>query len=141
MSNDTITRIYNGLEFADDPLVEEIGIDDVANRKGQSYYTVIYELNTHRLLTLLIGRDGESLKQWLRQHPRVRLVARDRASAYANAISEVLPQAVQVADRFHLIQNMMERVKDMVYAALPKEIFFSHGEVMEKQPKKQLKPK
>ena len=137
MSNDTIARIYDDLEIKDDPLVEEIGIDDVSNRKGQTYFTVIYELNTHRLLALLEGRDGEPVKQWLRGHTKVRLVARDRASAYASAISEILPDAVQVADRFHLIKNILDRVKDVINAAMPSEVFIVGGEVIEKPPKKE----
>jgi len=137
MSNDTITRIYEGLDFEDNPFVESIGVDDVANRKGQSYYTVIYELNTHRMLALLLGRDGEPLKEWLRKHPYVRFVARDRASSYAAAISEVLPDAVQVADRFHLIQNIMVRLKDIIKETMPKEIFYAYGDVLEKPPKKE----
>ena len=137
MSNDTIARIYDDLEIKDDPLVEEIGIDDVSNRKGQTYFTVIYELNTHRLLALLEGRDGEPVKQWLREHTKVRLVARDRASAYASAISEILPNAVQVADRFHLIKNMLDRVKEIINAAMPREIFVASGEVIEEPPKKE----
>ena len=106
MSNDTITRIYEGLDFEDDSFVEEIGIDDVLNRKGQTYFTVIYKLNTHRLLVLLEWLDGEPLKKWLKRHTKVRLVAKDRASAYASAVNEILPEAVQVADRFHLLQNL-----------------------------------
>ena len=136
ISNDTITRIYAGLDFEDDPLIEEIGIDDVSNRKGQTYFTVIYDLNTHRLLALLEGRDVDSLKKWLRGHMKVRLVARDRASAYASAVSEILPGAVQVADRFHLIDNMLGYVKDIVKAALPNKIFISGGEVLENPPEK-----
>jgi hypothetical protein len=136
MSNDTLTRIYKGLDFEDDPFVEEIGIDDVSNRKGQTYYTVIYDLQTHRLLAMLEGRDGGPLKEWLRAHTKVRLVARDRASAYASAVSEILPDAVQVADRFHLIQNILDWAKDIVNAELPKEVFFAGGAVLDNAPKK-----
>ena len=137
MSNDTITRIYEGLDFEDDPFVEEIGIDDVSNRKGQTYFTVIYDLNTHRLLAMLEGRDGGPLKEWLRVHNRVRLVARDRASAYASAISEILPDAVQVADRFHLIKNILDRAKEIVKLVMPDKVFFAGGEVIEQPPKKE----
>jgi len=137
LSNDTLTRIYKGLDFKDDPFVEEIGIDDVSNRKGQTYFTVIYELNTHCLLAMLEGRDGEALKGWLRGHTKVRLVARDRASAYASAISEVLPNAVQVADRFHLLQNILDRAREIIKTIMPDKVFFAAGEVVEKQPKKE----
>ena len=137
MSNDTITRIYEGLDFKDDPFVEEIGIDDVSNRKGQTYFTVIYELNTHRMLALLEGRDGKALKEWLRKHNRIRLVARDRDSAYASAVSEVFPHAVQVADRFHLIKNILDRAKEIVKTVVPDKVFFAGGEVIDKQYEKE----
>ena len=97
VSNDTIQRLYDRIEFIDDPDVEEIGIDDVAIRKGQTYATAIYDLRDHHLIALLDGRDGGPLKEWLKSHDKVRLVARDRASAYACAISEILPDCVQVA--------------------------------------------
>lgn len=83
VSNDTIQRIYDSLYFKDDPDVEEIGIDDVAIRKGQTHATAIYDLKDRHLLELLEGRDGETLKAWLKNHPKVRLVARNRANAYA----------------------------------------------------------
>ena len=138
MSNDTIMRLYDELDIKDDPNVEEIGIDDVSNRKGQSYFTVIYDLKTHRLLAMLEGRDGEPLKEWLKKHNRVRLVARDRDTAYASAVSEILPEAVQVADRFHLIKNMLDRVKDVINAAMPSEVCVYNGEVLERPPKKEV---
>ena len=137
MSNDTIMRLYEELDIKDDPYIEEIGIDDVSNRKGQTYFTVIYDLNTHRLLAMLEGRDGEPLKEWLRGHNRVRLVARDRASAYASAVSEILPDAVQVADRFHLIKNILDRVKEIVNSAMPNKIFIADGKIIEEPPKKE----
>ena len=103
ISNDTIQRLYDRIEFIDNPDVEEIGVDDVAIRKGQTYATAIYDLRDHHLIALLDGRDGEPLKEWLKSHNKVRLVARDRASAYASAINEILPDCMQVAARFHLL--------------------------------------
>lgn len=103
VSNDTIQRLYDRIEFADDPDIEAIGVDDVAIRKGQTYATAVYDLKDHHLVALLEGRDGQSFKEWLKKHKKVRLVARDRASAYASAINEILPDCVQVADKFHLL--------------------------------------
>ena len=74
------------------------------SKQGQTYATAIYDLRDHHLIALLDGRDGEPLKEWLKSHNKVRLVARDRASAYASAINEILPDCMQVADRFHLLQ-------------------------------------
>lgn len=65
------------------------------------------------MIVLLDGRDGAPLKEWLRSHDKVRLVARDRASAYASSISEMLPDCIQVADWFHLLQNLLGYMNDI----------------------------
>jgi transposase len=135
-SNDTIQRILNGIEFVDDPDVEAIGVDDVAMRKGQKYATAVYDMRDHRLIALLDGRDGKPFKEWLETHGKVRLVARDRASAYAAAINEVLPDCVQVADRFHLLQNLIDRLKDVFKDKMPPEIFIRGGEILARAPGK-----
>jgi transposase len=136
ISNDTIQRLYDRIEFVDNPDVEGIGVDDVAIRKGQTYATAIYDLKDHHLIALLEGRDGQPFKEWLKLHKKVRLVARDRASAYANAINEILPECTQVADRFHLLQNLMDRLKDIFKEELPSEIFIKNGELLAEAPDK-----
>ncbi len=141
ISNDTIQRLYDRIKFVDDPDVEGIGIDDVAIRKGQTYATAIYDLKDHHLIALLDGRDGIPLKQWLRSHKKIRLVARDRASAYATAINEVLPDCIQVADRFHLLQNLLKYMKDIFKEEMPSRLYIQNGTISEKTPKKILKEK
>lgn len=141
ISNDTIQRLYDRIEFIDDPDVEEIGVDDVAIRKGQTYATAIYGLKDHHLIALLDGRDGAPLKEWLKSHKKVRLAARDRASAYASAISEMLPDCIQVADRFHLLQNLLEYMKDIFKEEMPSKLYIQNGKISEKAPEKILKEK
>lgn len=141
ISNDTIQRLYDRIEFVDNPDVEAIGVDDVAIRKGQTYATAIYDLKDHHLIALLDGRDGQPLKEWLKTHNKVRIVARDRASAYAAAISEILPDCVQVADRFHLLQNLLGYRKDIFKEEMPAKIYIRNGEITEKAPEKILKEK
>lgn len=141
ISNDTIQRLYDRIEFKDDPDVEAVGIDDVATRKGQKYATAIYDLNDHHMIALLDGRDGASLKEWLKGHKKIRLVARDRASAYASAISEVLPECTQVADRFHLMQNLLDRMKDIFKNEIPPAIFIRDGAVLDEAPEKEAREK
>ena len=141
VSNDTIQRLYDRIEFADDPNIEAIGVDDVAIRKGQTYATAVYDLKDHHLVALLEGRDGQPFKEWLKKHKKVRLVARDRASAYASAINEILPDCVQVADRFHLLQNLIDRLKDIFKEELPPEIYIKDGAVLDKAPDKIWKEK
>ena len=136
ISNDTIQRLYDKIEFVDNPDIEEIGVDDVAIRKGQNYATAIYDLKTHQLIALLEGRDGKTFREWLKDHKKIRLVTRDRASAYASAINDILPECIQVADRFHLLQNMIDRLKDIFKEEMPAEIFIKDGDILETPPEK-----
>lgn len=99
-----------------------IGVDDFAYKKGQSYCTVIVNEEDRNILDILDDRDGKALKAWLKHNKQVRTVTRDRASAYAKAIAEELPDAMQVADRFHLHQNLMSCVKDILATNLPVHI-------------------
>lgn len=136
VSHDSANRIIEHCFVEDDPDIEFIGVDDVCLRKGQTYHTAIYDGNDHHLLALLDGRDGKALKEWLREHPKIKIVARDRASAYAAAIAEVLPQAMQVADRFHILQNLLDYLNDIFKAEMPQKIFIRDGVVLDQEPDK-----
>ncbi len=135
-SNDTIKRIYDKISIQDEPDIEAVGIDDVAIRKGQTYATAIYDLKDHHLIALLDGRDADTLKEWLIHHKKIKLVARDRASAYANAINAILPDCIQVADRFHLLQNLIERMRDIFKTEIPNNIFIKDGKILYDTPEK-----
>lgn len=88
-----------------------LGVDDWAWRKGQRYGTILVDLERGVVIDLLPSRDGEALKRWLREHPGVEVISRDRAGAYAQAAAEAAPQAVQVADRWHLLKNVREMLE------------------------------
>ena len=122
-SGDTIIRILRKL--CDAPAAkcgEVIGVDDFAYRKGQTYCTVICDGVTRKPIDILDGRDGATLKKWLAKNKQVKKVTRDRAGAYAKAISESLPEAMQIADRFHLHQNLSAAVKEALKGVIPNEI-------------------
>lgn len=136
VSHDSINRILNHILVEDEPDIEKIGADDVCLRKGQTYHTAIYSGEDHHLLALLNGRDGKEFKEWLKKHPRINTVARDRAGAYASAIKTVLPDCLQVADRFHILQNLIGYLYDIFKANLPAQIFIRDNEVLDKAPEK-----
>lgn len=136
ISNDSIKRLLDKILIEDNPSVEQIGIDDVAIRKGQTYSTAIYDMKDHHLIALLDGRDKNIVKEWLKNHKKIKIATRDRASAYASALNEVIPECIQIADRFHLLQNLIDRMKDIFKQELPEMIFIRDSQIMDEEPKK-----
>lgn len=82
-----------------------IGVDDWAVRRGQTYGTLICDLERKCPVAMLQSRSAESLTAWLKDHPEIEVISRDRAGEYAKAATAGAPQAVQVADRWHLLHN------------------------------------
>ena len=123
VSGDTIIRMIINKANGIAPIKTDIiGVDDWAYKKGSTYGTIIVDGRTHKALDLLEGRDGKSLKEWLKKNKQVKIVTRDRANAYASAINEVLPQAMQVADRFHLHQNLLEAIRSVAAEQIPSKV-------------------
>lgn len=91
-----------------------LGVDDWAWRKGQRYGTILCDLEQHKVIDLLPVRSEASTKEWIRQHPGIEIVSRDRACLYAEAATKAAPQAIQVADRWHLLHNLSETLADVL---------------------------
>ena len=108
VSRNTVLRLVRRLPLPETPAPAVVGIDDWAGKKGQRYGTIIIDLERRCPIALREDRDAETLAAWLRQHPTIRTIARDRASVYADGATKGAPQAVQVADRFHLLGNVAD---------------------------------
>jgi transposase len=113
-SPDTLLRRVKDAPGEPTPAPRVVGVDDWALRKGQHYGTILIDLERGRVIDILPGRDGEALKAWLKEHPDVEVISRDRWAAYAQAAAEGAPQAQQVADRWHLLKNLREAVERLL---------------------------
>jgi hypothetical protein len=91
-----------------------VGIDDWAWRKGQRYGTIVVDLERRDVVDLLPDRDADTVAGWLKAHPGVEVISRDRSAAYAQAATAGASQAEQVADRWHLLKNLREAVEGVL---------------------------
>jgi transposase len=110
-SPDTLLRLVRSVSDIERSTPRVLGIDDWAICKNTTYGTILVDLEERQPVDLLPDRTTETLVQWLREHPDIEVVARDRAKAYVDAVNQALPNAVQVTDRFHLLQNLRETLE------------------------------
>jgi len=105
-----------------------LGVDDFAFRKGRQYGTILVDLERHQPIVLLGDRKAETLAKWLLDHPGVEVLSRDRSKSYRSGMNQGAPEAIQVADRFHLVQNLTETLETVFssYHADLKAIEQSH---------------
>jgi transposase len=110
-SPDTLLRRVKRLKNEAAPSPRVVGIDDWAWRKGQRYGTIVVDLERSDVIDLLPDRDADTVAGWLKAHPGVEVVSRDRSPTYTQAATEGASQAQQVADRWHLLKNLREAVE------------------------------
>jgi transposase len=106
VSRDTLLRVMRrrAVSLGSEP-VQIVGIDDFAWKRGQRYGTIVCDLDRRRIIDLLADREVGTVQAWLAAHPEIAVVSRDRGGGYGQAARKGAPQAVQVADRWHLMEN------------------------------------
>ena len=104
-SADTPLRLVRALPLPVAPTSSALGVDDWAFKRGRTYGTLLVDLNTRRAVDLLPDRRADTLAEWLRPHRRIRVVARDRFTEFERGVAMGAPRAIQVADRWHLLQK------------------------------------
>jgi transposase len=105
VSNDTLLRVVRRKAKLPTDQLNVVGIDDWAWRRNHRYGTIICDLERRRIVALLPDREIATVQAWLADHPGISVVSRDRGGGYGEAASKALPHAVQVADRWHLMEN------------------------------------
>ncbi len=120
-SADTLLRLAKRVAASPPAVPATLGVDDFAFRRGSTYGTILVDLRTHRPVDLLPERTAEAFSAWLKAHPGVQWISRDRSGDYARGASEGAPEAQQIIDRWHILKNWreaLERVLGRVYVRL-----------------------
>jgi transposase len=110
----TILRLVRRTRVAERATPTLLGVDEWAYRKRLDFKTILVDLSTNRPLEMLPDASATTLASWLQEHPGVEVIARDRAGAFAEGARQGAPDAIQVADRFHLMQNLRTAVEEIL---------------------------
>ncbi len=110
----TILRRIMVLPTAAKEQVSELGRDDFSFRRGRKFGTILVDMQSHNVIDLLPDRKAETAKAWMKTHPEIKLVSRDRGGDYASAVASGAPQAIQCADRFHVLKNLGEALEGVL---------------------------
>jgi transposase len=110
-SRDTLLRLIRSSEIPTRKTPRVLGLDDFAWKKGDRYGTLLVDLEAHSPVDMLPDREAASVRRWLRKHPGVKRVGRDRAGVYAEGAKRGAPRAKQIADRYHVLVNLRDTLK------------------------------
>jgi transposase len=113
-SSSTVLRLLRHGSLPTPLPVKVLGVDEWAWRKGQSYGTILVDLERHIPIDLLQDASADSFAAWLKEHPSVELISRDRGTTFADGANRGAPQALQIADRWHMIHNLGEALEKVL---------------------------
>jgi transposase len=119
ISHDSLLRLIHQMTI---PIYSQpcrIGLDDFAFKKRNRYGTLIVDLDSKKPIDLLNSRNTTPVGSWLKEHPSIELVSRDGSKTYASAITDALPSAIQVTDRWHLLKGLFDACKQALRDYLP----------------------
>ena len=120
VSRDTLLRVVRRRALPPSTgALQVVGIDDFAWKRGQRYGTIICDLERRRIVDLLPDREAGTVAAWLAEHSEIRVVSRDRDGDYGRAATEGASQAIQVADRWHLMENASAAFLEAVRRSMP----------------------
>jgi transposase len=111
ISPDKLLRVVHALPIPALVCSKEVGVDEFALKCGIDYGSVIVNPEIGQPVDLLPSRDTETVSSWLKQQPHIEVVARDRSKEFTFAVSQGLPQAKQVLDRWHILKNLRETLE------------------------------
>ncbi len=114
VSKDTLLRVVRARAPELRPSPRVIGIDDWAWKRGHRYGTLVCDLERRRIIDVLPDREAATVEAWLADRPGIEIVSRDHGGGYGQAVAKALPEATQVADRWHLMKNASQAFRDAV---------------------------
>jgi transposase len=132
VSRNTLLRGLRRQSTPSFPTPTVLGVDDFALRKRHTYGTILVDLERRQPVALLPDRTAATFAQWLQEHPGVAVIARDRSTAYAEGARQGASEAIQGADRFHLLQNLRKALDQVFSTHSP--ILDAVNETMRQQP-------